>query len=712
MRELLIGFYASCVVLPQPSFASSNGLADPFWGAGAAAPLRSEGMARGWSWEKAQTGNTHPGAVCPQGWVSVCSYSGAYSSGYGRYGCSSDGPPPELYDRKTARGFTHFHNSGTGWIGSFYNYFLFTPFALGRDVTRVSDLVDERAEPGYYAATLRDYGASFELAAAPRAACHRYRFLGGKGVIRVDTTACGLSRAIGVRNYGERIDWGSVIRDSPGAWHGYNFVKGVNLRFDLRVSADIVSAKNDAGVIEIAVDGEGAESAIGFSLLSSAEARERVEAAVERGFDAIRAEAKAEWSAQLGRIRAHFASEREHRAFYGALYHSFIKPCDYGGGFVDFTTLWDTYRTEMPLLMSFSGKARELALFMLGMIEANGRFPIQYSMTNELNANSGQAAALSAYVLCDAFFRGVLTAADYPRTKAAFERELSSVELAGRSSSFVLDYIGACHAAAAVAAACGDDSFAAKMEEASLSWKDVYDVGTGLLFAKGRFYEGDNRNYSFRPHPHMGERVALAGGQERFCSLLDDFFCVGYKPDPGEPVQPDRRRGIADCMPEFTRERPLRPGHFEGLCNETDMDAPYAYLWCGRADRLAEVMDLVRRCRFADGEGGCPGNNDAGSLGSWYVWSCLGLYPLTGTPHYLLGSPSVESAELQFAKGTLKIKVERTSPKAIYPVGCRFNGRAVLRPSLSVAEVEKGGELVFVLADKPVDGHWPPPECF
>jgi putative alpha-1,2-mannosidase len=333
-------------------------------------------------------------------------------------------------------------------------------------------------------------------------------------------------------------------------------------------------------------------------------------------------------------------------------------------------------------------------------------------MTDELNANSGQAAALSAYVLCDAFFRGALTAEDYQRTKAAFERELSSVELAGRSPSFVLDYIGACHAAAAVASACGDGSFAAKMEDASRAWKGVYDAGTGLLSANGSFYEGDNRNYSFRPHPHMGERVALAGGQERFRSLLDDFFCVGYKPDPGEPVQPDRRRGIADYMPEFTRERPLRPGHFEGLCNETDMDAPYAYLWCGRADRLAEVIDLVRRCRFSDGEGGCPGNNDAGSLGSWYVWSCLGLYPMTGTPHYLLGSPSVESAELQFAKGMLKIKVERTSPTAIYPIGCRFNGREVLRPSLPVSEVEKGGGLVFVLADKPVDGRWPPPECF
>ena len=694
------------------ALATPYRFADPFWGTAPAAPLKSEGMARGWSWEKAQIGNTHPGAVRPLGWVSVCAYSGAYSSGYGRHNCSSDGPTPELYDRKVAWGFSHFHNSGTGWIGSFYNYFLFKPFAPGCDATRISDLVDERAEPGYYAATLKDYKTSFELTAASQAACHRYRFPGGKGIIRIDTTACGITRTIGVRNYNEKITWGSVAKDSPNAWHGYNFVKGVNLRFDLRIKGNVVSAKNDAGVIELVVDGEEAESAIGFSLISSAEAKSRVEDAVKKGFDAVRNEAKEEWTAQLDRIRAKFATEDQAKAFYGALYQSLVKPCDYGGGFVDFTTLWDTYRTEMPLLMSFSPKARDMALFMLGMIEENGRFPVQYSMTDKLTSNSGQAAALSAYVLCDAFFRGALTAEDYPRLKKALESEIASVQFENRSSSFVLDYVGACNAAAEVAMCCGDGSFASKMKEKALRWKDVYDEKTGLLSAKGKFYEGNNWNYSFRPHPYMRDRVALAGGAERFNALLDKFFCVGYEPDPNEPVQPDRRKGIADYMPEFTRERPLRPGHFEGLCNETDMDTPYAYLWCGRSDRLAEVLDLVRRCRFTGGEGGCPGNNDAGSLSSWYVWSCLGLYPLAGTSSYLLGSPSVESAELRFSQGLLNIKVERKSPNAIYPVGYRLNGRTFECPCLPVAEVEKGGELVFVLDGKPKSVRSPIPECF
>ena len=43
-------------------------LANPFWGnAGTASPA-AEGMARNWNWLKAQTGNTHPGALLPCGW--------------------------------------------------------------------------------------------------------------------------------------------------------------------------------------------------------------------------------------------------------------------------------------------------------------------------------------------------------------------------------------------------------------------------------------------------------------------------------------------------------------------------------------------------------------------------------------------------------------------------------------------------------------------
>ena len=145
----------------------------------------------------------------------------------------------------------------------------------------------------------------------------------------------------------------------------------------------------------------------------------------------------------------------------------------------------------------------------------------------------------------------------------------------------------------------------------------------------------------------------------------------------------------------------MHDNHFEGMNNESDMETPYAYLWAGRSDRLAEVNDTVRRCRFTTGEGGCPGNNDSGGLSSWYVWCCLGIYPLTGTPFYLLGSPSVVNAEIDFAGKKVQISVERESDSAIYPAEYEFNGRKFTSPWLAVKDLEAGGTLKFYLRDNP-----------
>jgi putative alpha-1,2-mannosidase len=87
----------------------------------------------------------------------------------------------------------------------------------------------------------------------------------------------------------------------------------------------------------------------------------------------------------------------------------------------------------------------------------------------------------------------------------------------------------------------------------------------------------------------------------------------------------------------------------------------------------------------------------------------LGIYPYTGSRYYLLGSPSVESAEIDLPQGTLRIRVERESEKSIYPVEYEFNGKVFAEPWIGLDELERGGELKFRLSDKPA-GRSPIPE--
>ena len=72
--------------------------------------------------------------------------------------------------------------------------------------------------------------------------------------------------------------------------------------------------------------------------------------------------------------------------------------------------------------------------------------------------------------------------------------------------------------------------------------------------------------------------MALAGSPERFAALCDRFF--GYT-------------DAADTS-----------GRFEGFNNETDMEAPYAYFYAGRHDRLCEVIDAGLTYMFTTGRGG------------------------------------------------------------------------------------------------------------
>ena len=654
---------------------------DLFWGNGAVGAPPGQGLAKHWNWLKAQTGNTHPAAMLPFGWVTALPYSGAYPTGYGRNGNSCEGKAPQVSDTAAAYGITHFHPSGTGYVGEFYNYFLVTPCSTGYDCREISELKDEYASCGYFSGKLVDYGVDFELTCGRFAALHRYYFAEDSGRIRVDITQLGLRIPMG--GYSENVGSFHGEMAEEGVYCGFLNAHGAWLYYAVLCKKGLKRQKFINGVITFDVDGTQAECVLAFSLVSEAEALERVKQAAEKGFDTHRSEAAQEWEELLGRIRVNTENPEKKKLFYSALYHSYVKPCDAGSEFIDFQTMWDIYRTQLPLvLISAPETARRMLLSMLNTIEKKGFFPCCHMMSVLFAKHDVQATALSIYTFCDGFYSGVLKKDDYPMLKSAFEKVFATASLEGKSPTHTLDLAGAYHAAFLVAKSCGDLETAEEWKEKSRVWKSVYDAATGLLVSDAEYYEGTYRNYSFRPHVDMAERVALAGGKEGFEKLLDEFFGFG-------------------CTDEYSCTRPLIEGRFEGMNNESDMETPAAYLWCGRADKQALIHDTIRKNMFSNGTGGCPGNNDSGALSSWYVLSVLGIYPLTGTGMVILTSPEVRSAEITLAEGVLEIEVEKESAKSIYPAEYIFNGRKLDGAYLPWSELRSGGVLKFVLKDEP-----------
>jgi putative alpha-1,2-mannosidase len=194
----------------------------------------------------------------------------------------------------------------------------------------------------------------------------------------------------------------------------------------------------------------------------------------------------------------------------------------------------------------------------------------------------------------------------------------------------------------------------------------------------------------------MWARIDLAGGEDAFIELLDRFF--GYGADPVKQL--GERPSIEALAAGYALNR------FEGLNNEPDMEAPWAYHYAGRPDRTAEVLHACVNNVFGQGRGGLPGNDDSGGLSSWYVWASLGLFPVAGQSIYLLNAPSFAESAVAFADEELVIE----APGFVEPVAggptqyvqsATFNRETLDRTWLTARELHRGGHLQVQLGPQP-----------
>ena len=129
-------------------------LVDPFHGNGTIDLPKAEGIAATWHFIKGLAGNTHPGAVIPFGKYSVCPYTGGYPTGYGVNEVNFGNPIQPIMEQMRIKGFSHFHHSGTGAVGLYYNYAVVTPYRNAKETSYTP--LNEQASPGYYAVRLEE----------------------------------------------------------------------------------------------------------------------------------------------------------------------------------------------------------------------------------------------------------------------------------------------------------------------------------------------------------------------------------------------------------------------------------------------------------------------------------------------------------------------------------------------------------------------------
>jgi predicted alpha-1,2-mannosidase len=189
-------------------------------------------------------------------------------------------------------------------------------------------------------------------------------------------------------------------------------------------------------------------------------------------------------------------------------------------------------------------------------------------------------------------------------------------------TSRTLEYAFDDFAVAQMAEALGHQDDAAKLMKRAANWRNVINPRTG--YADGRHANGrfdDNTDFIHRksfitegaachytwyvPHDPKG-LIEIMGGKDAFVARLDSMF---------------------------TEKR-----YWHG--NEPCHQVPYMFGYAGRHDLIQKWVRHILQTEYNDTPGGLSGNDDAGQMSAWYVFSAMGFYPVCpATKEYVLGTP-------------------------------------------------------------------------
>lgn len=205
----------------------------------------------------------------------------------------------------------------------------------------------------------------------------------------------------------------------------------------------------------------------------------------------------------------------------------------------------------------------------------------------------------------------------------------------------------------------------ARGRHADGTWIEPFDPFASTSF----ICEGTPYHYTWYVPQDIAGLIRHMGGKERFINRLDTFFEGDYYWHGNEP------------------------GHH----------IAYLFAYAGEPWKTQKwVHDIINREYFTTPDG-LSGNDDAGQMSSWLVFSMVGFYPVCpGMPYYVIGSPSFEESVITLENGKkFTIEAKGASEKNIYIQSATLNGQPYDKSYILHKDIMNGGILSFVMGDTP-----------
>ncbi|HEX4263773.1 MAG TPA: GH92 family glycosyl hydrolase [Verrucomicrobiae bacterium] len=680
------------------------------------------------------TGNVFPGAVCPRGMV-------AWS-------------PDTTHQRQIAGGYwypdgaiedfslTHFSGRGVPCLKDlpFMPIIGAIDASPGTNWNRFASTfshANETANAGYYRVKF-DNGIETELTATLRTGMARFAFPPASAatlLIRADGSISVSNNEV-VGFHTGKIGGNRLYTVYFVAQLDHAFQSAKTWAAEAINDAANAESKSCGAILTFdTATNPAVEVRVGISYVSIENARANLTAENPRwDFVSIRQKADAAWNTVLNRIQVEGGTSEQRHVFYTAFYHCFMHPNlledgdgEYMGmdekvhrvekGHHQYQNIpaWDQWRSYAPLIAVLTPSESSDMMQSLvnyaqqdASVRTNGGGLPRWQ---QVNRNSGgmvgdgdDAIISSAYAFGARQFdtKGALAAMDSgasnPSTTSDGAKSRSGLAdylrlgYVPNDAAVTLEYCNNDFAVAQFAKALGDQKKHDLYLGRAQNWKNLYDDSTGLIhprkadgtwttnFSAGvskGFVEGTAAQYVWMVNFNLRGLIDKMGGNDKAVERLDHFFTkLNAQPFSGDVAY---------------------------MGNEPCEETPWIYDFAGAPSHAQGVIRRVQNELFTTKPNGLPGNDDAGSLSSWYVFSALGLFPeIPGVAGFAVGSPMFSKAMVHLENGkTIQILGENASVENCYVQTLKLNRKNYESPWIQWRDLERGTTLDFKLKNQP-----------
>ena len=421
-------------------------------------------------------------------------------------------------------------------------------------------------------------------------------------------------------------------------------------------------------------------------------------------FDAVRQAADAAWESRLSAIQVDGPNPADQQVFYTALYHTMFHPNifdDVNGQYLGFDNAvhqvdpghhqycnipgWDQYRSESQLLSLLVPDVMSdiVQSYLNDAAQGGPGLPRWEQMNHNSNGMVGDGpvsyianayafgardfdtgAALNAMVAN----AGVVgTTSDGHTVRTNLGEYLASGFIGqdhnGASASYALEYETADFALSSFAVSLGDKATAQTFLSHALFWRNLFNPQTLYITPRN----SDGSFISINPSSETG---FTEGSQAQYTWMLPFDLGGLFDAMGGNAAAVNR----LDTL--FTQLNAGPDSIYAFMGNEPSEGTPWAYDFAGAPWKTQEVVRRIQTQLFTTHPNGLPGNDDAGAMSSWYVFSALGLYPdLPGLGGFVVGSPLFSSITVNLEGGqTLRITAANAADANPYVQSMTING--------------------------------------